>query len=56
MDALKPKNLTVTCSIGVTTLKPGTQGNFEAMFSVADKGLYQAKEKGRNQVVFVALE
>ncbi|MCP4188718.1 MAG: diguanylate cyclase [Gammaproteobacteria bacterium] len=56
VEALKPADLTVTCSIGVTTLEPGIEGNFESMFSAGDAGVYQAKEAGRNQVVFVELE
>ncbi|NNE63187.1 MAG: diguanylate cyclase, partial [Gammaproteobacteria bacterium] len=50
-----PDGLKITTSIGVTTLLPGMQANFETMFSAGDKGVYQAKEGGRNQVVFEAL-
>ncbi len=56
IEALKPDNISVTCSIGVTTLEPGSSRNFETMFSAADKGVYLAKENGRNQSVFVAME
>ncbi|MCP4494406.1 MAG: diguanylate cyclase [Gammaproteobacteria bacterium] len=56
VEALKPADLTVTCSIGVTTLEPGNNGDFESMFTAGDIGVYQAKEGGRNQFAFVALD
>ena len=56
LENLKPADLTVTSSIGVTTLNPGMEGGFEAMFSAGDKGVYQAKENGRNQCVFVPIQ
>lgn len=52
IEALKPHNLVVTASIGLTSLDAGDQGDFESMFSVADECVYTAKENGRNQVVF----
>ncbi len=55
IEALSPEGLVVTASIGVTAASPGVNTNFEAMFSAADKGVYRAKENGRNQVVFEAL-
>ena len=56
LEALKPNGLTVTGSIGLTTLESGSQADFEAMFSAADKGVYEAKEAGRNRVIFKPLE
>ncbi|MCP4234838.1 MAG: diguanylate cyclase, partial [Aestuariibacter sp.] len=56
LEALKPANLTVTCSIGVTTLEAGSNGNFESMFTAGDTGVYRAKEGGRNRFVFVDME
>ena len=56
MEALKPHNLVVTPSIGLTSLDIGEDGNFESMFSVADECVYVAKENGRNQVVFKKLQ
>ncbi len=56
IEALRPNDLTVTASIGVTTLEPGNEGDFEALFSAADRGVYQAKEEGRNRVVFLPLD
>jgi two-component system cell cycle response regulator len=52
MEALKPHDLVVTPSIGLTSLDIGEKGSFETMFSIADEGVYAAKENGRNQVVF----
>ncbi len=56
VEALKPAGLTVTCSIGVTTLEPGIDGGFESMFTAGDTGVYRAKEGGRNQSIFVAMD
>ncbi len=39
----------VTCSFGVTSYKPGEK--ITKFIGRADKGLYQAKKGGRNQVV-----
>ena len=54
IENLKPNELTVTSSIGVTSLEKGMQFNFEALFHTADLGVYKAKENGRNQVQFIA--
>ena len=56
IEKLKPNGLTVTTSIGVTSLEPGANGDFEAMFHAGDQGVYKAKEQGRNQVVFVDVD
>jgi two-component system cell cycle response regulator len=53
IEKLQPNNLTVTSSIGVTSLEIGMQFNFEALFHAADLGVYKAKESGRNQVQFI---
>ena len=53
---LKPNGLTITTSIGVTSMEIGTDKNFEAMFHAGDQGVYKAKENGRNQVVYVGLD
>ncbi|WP_213876981.1 PleD family two-component system response regulator [Pseudomonas sp. dw_358] len=42
-------NLTV--SIGLATMTPSRPDNCRELISTADKGLYQAKNNGRNQVV-----
>jgi two-component system cell cycle response regulator len=56
IESLKPGNLDITTSIGVTSIEPGQIFDFEAMFNAGDRGVYAAKEKGRNQVVFVAVD
>lgn len=45
----------VTISIGVATASPITDLDTEQIVGIADKALYQAKEKGRNQVRFSSL-
>jgi len=56
IENLKPNGLTITTSIGVTSIEAGSTQDFEAMFHAGDQGVYAAKENGRNQVVFVALD
>ncbi len=56
IENLKPNGLTITTSIGVTSVEAGSTQDFEAMFHAGDQGVYAAKENGRNQVVFVALD
>jgi two-component system cell cycle response regulator len=41
----------VTASIGIATLPPGILAAPEAIISLADKNLYEAKETGRNRVI-----
>lgn len=40
----------VTCSIGCTTLPAGVSSSLDALIAAADAALYEAKDKGRNQV------
>lgn len=40
----------VTVSIGLATMAPKNSGNSKDLIELADKGLYLAKSKGRNQV------
>ena len=49
IEAALPEGLTITVSIGATDLSE--QSDFDAMLSLADDRLYQAKSNGRNQVV-----
>jgi two-component system, cell cycle response regulator len=48
--------LTVTASIGATWYDPQKQMNVDTLVGIADKLLYQAKEKGRNRVEFAIAE
>ncbi len=45
-----PKDASVTCSFGITTL---TDSNFDTALERADKALYQAKRQGRNCVMYL---
>ncbi|MDH5353947.1 MAG: diguanylate cyclase [Gammaproteobacteria bacterium] len=56
IEALQPNGLTITSSIGLTTKGREEIADFEMLFSFADAGVYQAKENGRNQVVFKPLK
>lgn len=55
IENLKPRNLAITTSIGVTSLEVGDTGDFEAMFHAGDEGVYAAKDGGRNRVVYVGM-
>jgi diguanylate cyclase (GGDEF)-like protein len=46
----------ITASIGVATLPPGILAAPEALVSLADKNLYEAKENGRNRVIASTLK
>lgn len=56
IENLEPNGLTITTSIGVTSLEPGIERDFEDMFHAGDEGVYKAKENGRNQIVYVGLD
>jgi two-component system cell cycle response regulator len=56
IENLKPNDLNITTSIGATSIEAGSTQDFEAMFQAGDQGVYAAKDNGRNQVVFVALD
>lgn len=49
-----PKKI-VTLSLGVATSEKATYSSYEELVKHADMGLYEAKEKGRNQVQFFKL-
>ncbi|MDJ0832385.1 MAG: diguanylate cyclase [Gammaproteobacteria bacterium] len=53
IEDLQPHQLPVSASIGIASLEPGMDLNFETLFHNADLGVYQAKENGRNQVQHV---
>jgi two-component system cell cycle response regulator len=56
IENLEPHGLTITTSIGVTSLEPGIERDFEDMFHAGDEGVYKAKENGRNQIVYIGLD
>jgi len=56
IEALKPDNIPVTASIGVTSIPDNTQTDFSALFHFADEAVYQAKSSGRNMVIFNPFE
>ena len=53
VEAMLPAGIRVTASIGVATLQPPEQHDFETLFNRGDEGVYKAKEQGRNQVQFI---
>ena len=55
IELLKPCNLAISASIGVSSIEIGQDANFDMLFSLADKGVYMAKNRGRNRVVYVPI-
>lgn len=53
VESLKPNEIAISVSIGITCLEVGMNQDFEVLFHVADQGVYKAKENGRNQVQFI---
>jgi diguanylate cyclase (GGDEF)-like protein len=53
VEAAQPGELSVTCSVGVG-VATGEAIDFDALFSAADKALYEAKRAGRNRVALTA--
>lgn len=51
----RPARLDVTGSFGITCLEAGTQADFSDLFSAADDAVYEAKDTGRNKVIFRAV-
>lgn len=55
IERLKPSNLQISASIGLTSMEIGQDANFETLFSLADKSVYKAKGLGRNCVVYTPI-
>lgn len=51
IEALKPNDLTITGSIGVSAMEEGSDLLFKDLFIAADEAVYKAKDTGRNKVV-----
>lgn len=51
LEELRPANIELTASLGVTSRPSGEEVSMEDLFRVADAAVYQAKEGGRNRVV-----
>lgn len=56
VHATSPLGDNVTVSIGVASVIPGESATALSLFKAADKALYKAKSKGRNQVVVGEME
>ena len=52
ISALRPADITITVSIGVSQISENRQVNYEELFSTADEAVYAAKVQGRDCVVF----
>lgn len=52
IENLNPLGISITASIGFSTVTPDNPQNVNWLLSNADKGMYEAKESGRNQTVF----
>lgn len=50
INTLKPNDLQISASIGISYLEVGQKMDFEQMFGLADEAVYKAKENGRNRV------
>ena len=51
----RPARLDVTGSFGITCLEGGNQADFSDLFTAADEAVYEAKDTGRNKVIFRAV-
>ena len=50
------EDITITCSIGVSTIPDNQPVDVKEFLKQADQALYEAKDKGRNQVKFFKRE
>jgi two-component system cell cycle response regulator len=55
IELLKPCDLDISASIGLSSIEIGQNTNFDILFSLADKGVYQAKNSGRNRVIHIPI-
>ena len=51
LRALKPADITVTASIGISAQGSSQIMGFDQLFKMADEAVYEAKQSGRNRVV-----
>lgn len=49
--ATSPVSEYITISMGIASIQPDSDSTTLSLFKLADKALYKAKEKGRNQIV-----
>ena len=56
IEDLRPNGILISASIGFTSRQADQGGSFDDLFSSADKGVYAAKEKGRNCLVYKPIE
>lgn len=52
IENLNPLGISITASIGFSTITPDNPQNMTWLLNNADKGMYKAKNNGRNQTVF----
>ena len=48
--------ISLTLSVGVATVPPGTAADVDSVVSLADNNMYKAKQAGRNRVVCSEIE
>jgi len=56
IEDLRPNGILISASIGFTSRQADQSGSFDDLFSSADKGVYAAKENGRNCLVYKPIE
>ena len=56
IEDMELDGMTITVSVGVSTSLKNNDTEFDALFELADKAVYRAKEAGRNRVEAIKLE
>ena len=51
MKAIVPPELTLTISMGIASVQNNKPANFDLLVALADEALYEAKHRGKNQMV-----